>query len=616
ALSGSGIETIDWHVSEIEVPPDIKRVLSSGTKEIRAELTGSAESFAGRLKLTLEADLEYGTDWDSDGYDYDGLTGGDDCDDDSATINPGETEGIGDGVDQDCDAQEECYQDDDDDGYRTDLTVLSSNLDCSGTGEASSSANSGDCDDFDNTIYPGATELIGDEVDQNCDDQELCYTDGDGDSYRTNVSQLSVDLDCSDGTEAPASMAADDCDDSDNAVNPGATEITGDEADQNCDGDEVCYVDADGDNYRVDDVVTSVGNLSCADAGEARSSTPGNDCDDSDPNTYPTAPEVVGDEKDQDCDGFEACFTDDDADNYRDDESRIGDDEDCTDPTEARASMADGDCDDTEPLINPGVAEIPGDEFDQNCDASELCFADMDGDNYRTEETVASPNLVCTDPGEAAASVLANDCQDDNPAINPGAAEIVADGIDQDCDSVDSCYTDLDNDGFSTGEPRPSMDLDCTDPGESANPAEEGQADCDDDDPLTYPGATELIADGKDQDCNGGEICYVDADSDGFRSADERTVDSVADALCATGDGEALASAELDCPDGDQNEEKFPGARTWDAQCNFVVETVGEREPPAETGDVGCSCNASSSPVSLFGLFGLGLLGLARRRRS
>lgn len=44
--------------------------------------------------------------------------------------------------------------------------------------------------------------------------------------------------------------------------------------------------------------------------------------------------------------------------------------------------------------------------------------------------------------------------------------------------------------------------------------------DCDDDDPARFPGATETIDDGIDQDCNGFDTvtCFVDADSDGTGS--------------------------------------------------------------------------------------------------
>ena len=56
--------------------------------------------------------------------------------------------------------------------------------------------------------------------------------------------------------------------------------------------------------------------------------------------------------------------------------------------------------------------------------------------------------------------------------ISPGDAEIVDDGIDQDCDSNfgDLCYVDSDSDGRTIDTTRTvkSTDLDCDDAGEGS----------------------------------------------------------------------------------------------------------------------------------------------------
>lgn len=72
--------------------------------------------------------------------------------------------------------------------------------------------------------------------------------------------------------------------------------------------------------------------------------------------------------------------------------------------------------------------------------------------------------------------------------------------------------------------------------------------DCDDGDPEVSPGATERIADGVDQDCDGTERCYLDEDHDGFRL--ELTVNS-SDLACATSSGGATAGQPIDCNDLD-----------------------------------------------------------------
>ncbi|MBI5641100.1 MAG: SUMF1/EgtB/PvdO family nonheme iron enzyme [Nitrospirae bacterium] len=81
--------------------------------------------------------------------------------------------------------------------------------------------NQGDCNDGSNTIFPGATEICGDGIDQNCDGVDLACapdpndTDNDGDGF----------------TESQG-----DCNDGSNTIFPGATEICGDGIDQDCSG--------------------------------------------------------------------------------------------------------------------------------------------------------------------------------------------------------------------------------------------------------------------------------------------------------------------------------------------------------------------------------------------
>lgn len=98
-------------------------------------------------------------------------------------------------------------------------------------------AEPGDCDDADPSVHPGATETC-DGVDDDCDgelDEDLAnrtwYGDSDGDGYGDPTLQA-------EGCAPPDGYCADstDCDDGDYGVNPGASEVLGNGADDDCDG--------------------------------------------------------------------------------------------------------------------------------------------------------------------------------------------------------------------------------------------------------------------------------------------------------------------------------------------------------------------------------------------
>ena len=348
-----------------------------------------------------------------------------------------------------------CYVDADNDGYRLGSTLNSSDADCADNGEALASEPTGDCNDSVASINPGATEIVGDEVDQTCDGIELCYTDADNDTYRSNAPQTSADVDCTGSGEARASDPSGDCNDADASIYPGATELVGDDIDQSCDGKEVCYVNADNDGYRIDATVTSSDD-DCADGGEARAA-PSGDCDDTDSATYP-GPEVIGDSKDQSCDGQEVCYIDGDSDGYRGTGTVTSADTDCFDSGEAAASMASGDCNDTEPTINPGATELIADGIDQNCDGKEVCYIDADSDGYDHD---TKTQHRCTDSGEASATLPTGDC-DDHVEYQPGCTELIGDETDQDC-TAQSCVIGTRMETIGAQIRHGSSDLDCDD---------------------------------------------------------------------------------------------------------------------------------------------------------
>jgi MYXO-CTERM domain-containing protein len=170
-----------------------------------------------------------------------------DCDDDDPGVNPDALEAPCDGVDTDCDGS---LHPDEADGDGDGITVCD-----------------GDCDDDDPAVYPGALEICN-GIDDNCDgdiDEGLTF-DVDGDGHTSMDS---------------CAGSADDCDDEDDTIFPGAPEIC-DALDNDCDGElHPDESDIDGDG------------ISACDG----------DCDDANPNAYPGAEEDICDEVDIDCDG-------------------------------------------------------------------------------------------------------------------------------------------------------------------------------------------------------------------------------------------------------------------------------------------------------------------------
>ncbi|MCB9742284.1 MAG: putative metal-binding motif-containing protein [Alphaproteobacteria bacterium] len=356
-----------------------------------------------------------------------------------------------------------------------------------------------DCDDDDPTIHPGAEEVC-DGVDNDCDgdidggatDIETWYSDDDGDGYGDDATAVEA---CE--TPDGAVGRGGDCDDTDAAYNPGATEDDcTDPNDYNCDG-SVGYADADGDGFPA-----------CE------------DCDDSEAAVNPDATEVC-DGVDNDCDGLiddaddsldtstaSTWYADADADGYGDpDAATLA----CEAPSGTVAD--DSDCDDSEAAVNPGATEVCNDvdddcdgltdDADDSLDASSASdwYADADGDGYGDPDAVSRS---CDPPSGSVADD--SDCDDGEAAVNPGATEVCND-VDDDCDGLvddddsdldtstaSSWYADADGDGY--GDPS-ALTLACEQPSGTVV----DDQDCDDSDAAAYPEALERL-DADDDDCD------------------------------------------------------------------------------------------------------------------
>lgn len=408
------------------------------------------------------------------------------------------------------------------------------------------------------------------------------------------------------------SPADGDCDDSNGSINPDAEEIVGDEIDNDCDGeiDEVSgssvdvedcdgavitvYIDYDYDGYGSDRFereacLMESGAIVDGDGealeGWVQDTT---DCDDTEPSVYPGADELC-DDLDNDCD--ETVDEDVKGDFYRDlDGDGFGDSSDVAQRCEAGDGYADNDldCDDTDPAVRPGAAELC-DGFDNNCvdgvdeGFPSVLFADLDGDGYGDPE---SPVEDYCDAGDAVAD--ATDCDDTDSTVNPGAVEVCTgvgeEPVDEDCsgvvDDVDdveerTAYLDADGDGYGREEISVIVTTGCSPPVNFVFPGTDDFGmlifDCNDEDPDSYPGAVELC-DGADNDCDYLEdepsFLYSDADGDGYG---DTVTGSYVDPCSGI---EGLVGVGEDCDDSDPTVN--PGAEEVydcvDNDCDLLVD--------------------------------------------
>jgi hypothetical protein len=417
-----------------------------------------------------------------------------DCDDEDATTFPGADEVPGSGVDGDCDGWFPCFVDADGDGFGTGLATSADAACPSADGVT---AQGGDCDDADPTTYPGAPDPAGDGIDQDCSGSFTCYVDADGDGFGDASGQTVAGADGSCSTPG-VSPTADDCDDSDPDVRPNASDVPGSGVDGDCDGSFTCYRDVDRDGHGSTALVASA-DPACTDGGEAPAA---DDCDDSDMAVSPSAFEVPGDAVDDDCDGAWDCFEDADGDGFGAAGGLVvtSDDPVCTDAGEAEV---DGDCDDAVATIFPGATEVPGNDLDEDCDGTWVCYADPDEDGWGADVTIPSADAACDAPGEAE---MPGDCNDTDASINPDATERVGNTVDENCDGDWLCYEDADGDGV--GVPTEiTVQVDCT-----SDNASTRDDDCDDTDPIRSPTATDVPGNGLDEDCDGEDDPAEDTD--------------------------------------------------------------------------------------------------------
>ena len=373
-----------------------------------------------------------------------------------------------------------------------------------------------------------------------------------------------------------------------------------DDIDNDCDGfiDEddaedasTWYADNDGDGYGD---ISAPTNACLAPSGFVFDS---NDCDDTDANVNPGAVEICDEaDTDEDCSG---AADDEDANTdpstqvlyYLDmDEDGYGAEADagtlyCDPPDEYVEDATD--CDDNESTAYPGAEEIC-DELDNDCNGetdegvTSTFYLDYDGDG---EGDASRTTEGCTVPSGYVTN--SDDCDDTEAGVNTSAAEVCND-IDDDCDSLiddedssvdtstgSTFYADTDSDGYGDSA---STIRACGVPSGYA----ENDADCDDADTSTNPGAVEICDEADtDEDCSGAaddsdtgvdtgthSTFYADSDSDGYGD----TTDTVE--ACDAPSG--YVSDDSDCDDIDASinpgEAEVCDTADTDEDCNGAAD--------------------------------------------
>lgn len=487
-----------------------------------------------------------------------------------------------------------------------------------------------DCNDNDNTVYPGAIETCNDvdddcngSTDDNAQGMTAWYADADNDGYGDQSAipteacdqpsgSVANNDDCNDDAvtgsayhpgadegdctdpedyncdgsgglddlDADGFAACQECDDANSAVYPGADEVCNDiDDDCNADIDEndagvtdafTLYVDSDGDGFGVGSAM-----VTCDSVGY---SPVNGDCNDSEPSSYPGAMEICDVyDIDENCDGTAEgsdsigtteWHADADGDTYGSRDVTVSQ---CDAP--AGYVLGDGDCNDYDASINEGVMEYC-DGVDNDCDYTTDEDDAADATTWYADSdgdgygNPGDSDVQCYQPMGAVSD--ATDCDDSVSTVNPDATE-TCDGVDQDCSGL-ADDLDLDGDGYAICD-------DCDDEDASANSGIDADGDgssscddCDDGDPSTYVGST----------------FYADSDSDGYGDA------TLSVEACAAPSGYVTAATDCD----DLNEFVNPGATecstVWDDDCDGSEEhTDGSTTYYAQ--EVGCSVTFTGS---------------------
>jgi hypothetical protein len=301
-------------------------------------------------KATLD---DRAPEFDNDG---DGVKAAKDCDDHNPDRFPGNTEVWYDGVDGDCELDDD--YDADKDGHVSTAHQGIKTIDVKGTGISPG----GDCDDTNDKVNPSTSDDWYDGIDSDCGGNDDFDQDYDG--YASEAEPYEE----TQYVSGSGALLAEDCDDFRDDVHPGADDQELDGEDSDCAGNDDFDIDNDG-HYSDEALFYQATIYAETTTGLA---VPG-DCDDHDATMYayvdaehPGAPDEPYDGIDKDCAG------DDDFDQDRDGFVRDVDEGRETTPVTGSGTLPAGDCNDDPALdgatAHPNAVEILSDAIDHDCD--------------------------------------------------------------------------------------------------------------------------------------------------------------------------------------------------------------------------------------------------------
>lgn len=239
-------------------------------------------------------------------------------------------------------------------------------------------------------------------------------------------------------------------------------------------------------------------------------------------------------------------------------------------------------------------------ELGQTCECTypTAYYLDNDGDGYGTDLVE-----ICDGDGLDGYATQGGDCNDNSALAYPGNPnDLVGDGIDGNCDGEETCYRDVDNDGYRSDDEEDLIgspfNIDCSEFGEAYfyQPI-----DCDDTNPdLTVPdedGNCILEPTGADEGCGDPNACNYDETADSLAdNCDYLTCAACGNPAACNYNQDALIEDEAVCEYSSCAGCDDPTATNYDADLVIADNSICVYDALLAIGPVSTNYNALGGP--------------------